>query len=117
MTSSAPYQENPPGREEVALAIRENLSRFPLILALLDGLRHPPVPSPGDPELRAGCERAITALLSAIAPLRSAVSRAGKAGKEERAIYALIRGRKAQELIDPDQLARLDSFVSLLLPE
>lgn len=105
----------PQSRAEVASAIQEHLSRLPLILSLLDGLRQPPFPAAGDSELRAGCERAVTAILSTLARLAPS-SPSTKSSKEERAIIALIRSHKAHELLDPDQLARLDSFITRLLP-
>ncbi len=86
-----------------------------MILGILSDLRKPPVPAAGDPELAIGCSRAMTAILAELARLEPSEAK-GKAGREERTAFTWFRDRKVHDLLDPDQLARLESFVSRLLP-
>ena len=102
-------------RELVARSVNEKLVRLPMILGILGDLRKPPVPAAGDPELEAGCSRAMTAILAELARLEPAGTE-GRAGKEEKKAFVWFRDRKVHELLDPDQLARLESFVARLLP-
>ncbi len=104
------------GREEVARRINEALARFDLILSLLETLNKPLIPSPGDSDLRNGCERAMTSILSALAGIEPAAPSSAPPGREEQLAKARLNGEKPYRLIDADRLTRLWSFVDRLLP-
>lgn len=101
-------------REEVARSINQVMERFPLILEILEELSRSH--APGDEEIRHGCQRAITAMLGALAQINPSEPSSTPMGKEEAAAKTWLAGRMPHSLIDPDQLACFDSFIECLLP-
>lgn len=106
------------GYEEAARAINRAMERFPLILENLEELLKSPVPAPGDGEIRHGCERAITAILAALAKIDppTAMASAATAGDEEQIARAWLLGELPGRLVDPARFARLNAFIDRLLP-
>jgi len=57
----------------------------------------------------------MTSLLSDLSKISRAPAAARQADSRETAIFEMIRNSEALELLDPDQLQRLDSLVVRLL--
>lgn len=89
------------------------MARFPLILRILGELRSAPLPFPGDGDIRHGCERALTGMLSELARIQKAP--AGKSSKAEESAQAWLQDAKASELIDADLLERMQQFIDAIL--
>lgn len=103
-------------REEISRRINDALARFDLILPLLETLNEPLIPLPGDADLRNGCDRAVTSILSALAGMEPSEASSNPPGDEENAVKARLNGERLSLLIDRDKLACLWSFVVRLLP-
>lgn len=105
------------GQEEVAREINRAMERFPLILENLDELAKSLVPAPGDAEIRHGCERAITAILAALAKIAPSIAMfsAMPAGPEEQIARAWLLGELPSRLVDPARFACLNAFIVRLL--
>jgi hypothetical protein len=102
-------------REKVARSINDALTRLDLILGLLETLNEPLIPFPGDADLRNGCERAMTSILSSLAGMEPAKP-SFLPGREEKALKARLNAERLSLLIDRDQFSYLWSFVVRLLP-
>ncbi len=89
------------------------MARFPLIVRTLEELRRDSVPYPGDDDIRHGCERALTTLLSELARIDSAP--AGKSSKEEEIARSWLDHPEASKLIDADKLVRMQLFIDCIL--
>jgi hypothetical protein len=103
-------------REEIAERINESMTRFGLIVSVLEELSRSTMPATGDVELRNGCERALTRILSVVAVMTPATSGGHSIGPEERKAMAWLAGKQLVTLIDPDKLAVLASLIDQLLP-
>lgn len=103
-------------REQVANQINQALTRLDLILTLLETLDEPLMPYPGDADLRNGCERAITSILSALAGIEPAKLSSALPSREEKALKASLNAERLSLLLDRDQFVYLWSFVMRLLP-
>ena len=106
------------GHEEVAREINRAMERFPLILENLEELSKSLVPAPGDAEIRHGCERAITAILAALAKIDPPIGMpsAIPAGSEEQIARTWLLGDLPGQLVDPARFACLNDFIDRLLP-
>lgn len=103
-------------REEVAERINESMTRFGLIVSVLEELSRSIMPATGDAELRNGCERALTKILSIVAVITPATSGGQNIGPEERKAMTWLAGKQLVTLIDPDKLAVLAGLIDQLLP-
>jgi hypothetical protein len=100
-------------RQEAAEKINLAMVRFPLILRTLRELSESEVPSPGDGDIRHGCERALTAILVAIARLDYAAP--GKVLPAEAIARNWLNSAEATEFIDGDILQRIEQFIDCVL--
>lgn len=124
--SSAPQVSGspPPGlpgancaaREAVARRINESMSRFGMILGLLEELSKEMIPLAGDSDIRHGCERALTSMLSKVAAMDPAPPSAAPPGPEEVRAKTCLDGERTGRLIDPDRLHGFWSLIHNLLP-
>jgi hypothetical protein len=87
-----------------------------LILRLLEILNEPLIPFPGDADLRNGCERAMTSILSSLAGMEPAGPSSVPPGREEKALKARLNAERLSRLIDGDRLECLWAFIVRLLP-
>jgi hypothetical protein len=71
------------------------------------------VPFPGDDDVRHGCERALTAMLSELA--RIEVAPAGKPSKAEEIAQCWLTSSVSGQLIDVDKLQRMQQFIDRIL--
>lgn len=94
-------------------AINRAMARFPLIVRTLRELRGTDIPLPGDDDLRHGCQRALTAILGELS--RIPVAPAGKPCKAEEIARNWLHTAAAGELIDADQLQRIQMFIDNIL--
>ncbi len=60
------------GRQDAVEALNRVLFRLPMVAGILRKINESALPSPGDDELRRGCERAITSILAELARLNPA---------------------------------------------
>ncbi len=100
-------------RKHSAEEINRAMARFPLILRTLGELGNAQFPFPGDDDIRHGCERALTSILSELAYIRKAP--AGKSSKAEETAKAWLQDPEASELINADILERMQQFVDAIL--
>lgn len=105
-----------PQRAVTLGCIENSLRRFPLLVSLMNHLRPAPLTMTGDQELRSACGRAMTSMLADLSQIPPAPPISRDADAREKAIFEMIRNSEALELLDPDQLQRLDSLVVRLLP-
>jgi hypothetical protein len=89
------------------------MARFPLILQILGELGQAPVPFPGDDDIRHGCERALTAMLSELARIK--IAPAGKPSKAEETAQSWLSSPGSAQLIDADKLQRMQQFIDRIL--
>lgn len=89
------------------------MSRFSLIVQILGELGKTDVPNAGDSDIRHGCERALTSILSELARIEIAPS--GKFSKTEETAQAWLHGKEARQLIDADILQRMQIFIDFIL--
>lgn len=104
-----------PSREQVAARINYAMTRFPLILEILDELSGSGCP--GDDELRHGCERCITMMLATLAAIEPACPSHEGPQRQEQVALSWLLGQKPRVLIDHVRLDRLDQFIRRLLPQ
>ena len=107
---------NPPfptTRKHSAEEINRAMARFPLLVQILGELNQAQVPFPGDDDIRHGCERALTAMLSELARIRVAPS--GKPSKAEDTAQSWLSSPVSGQLIDADKLQRMQQFIDRIL--
>lgn len=107
---------NPPApstRKHSAEEINRAMARFPLIVQILGELGQAPVPFPGDDDVRHGCERALTTMLSELA--RIEVAPAGKPSKAEEVAQSWLCSSVSGQLVDVDKLQRMQQFIDRIL--
>jgi len=100
-------------RKQTAEAINRVMSRFPLILEILEQLDESRIPAPGDGDLHRGCERACTTILAELAKIP--VAPEGKSSKAEEVAGSWLLGGTVARLIDPTQLERMQQFIDNIL--
>ncbi len=93
--------------------INRAMARFPLITKVLGELSDASVPFPGDDDIRHGCERALTAMLSELARIENAP--AGKVSKAEDLAQSWLNNATSRQLIDVDKLQRMQQFIDCIL--
>jgi hypothetical protein len=89
------------------------MARFPLLVQILAELNRDQIPMPGDADIRHGCERALTTMLSELARIEGAP--AGKLSKAEEAAQSWLQIPEASKLIDADKLVRMQLFIDRIL--
>ena len=107
---------NPPPRNrrlDATEKINPALARFPLVLRILGELAESRYPLPGDDDIRPGCERAITRILSDLA--RIAPAEPGEPDPAEETITAWLHHKDARRLIDADRLERVQQLIDSIL--
>lgn len=100
-------------RKQSAEAVHRAMTRFPMILEVLEQLGSAAVPFAGDEDIRHGCERALTSILVELARIEPAP--AGKPSKIEDSALQLLHSKTAERLINADQLQRIDQLVERAL--
>ncbi len=100
-------------RKHSAEEINRAMTRFPLLIQILAELNQDQIPLPGDADIRHGCERALTTMLSELARIEGAP--AGKPSKAEEAAQNWLLNPDASKLIDADKLVRMQLFIDRIL--
>ena len=100
-------------RKHSAEEINRAMTRFPFLVEILGELDRNTVPFPGDDDLRHGCERALTAMLSELARLGPAP--AGKPTQAEEMALSWLENPEARKLIDADKMERMQQFIDSIL--
>jgi len=100
-------------RKQSAEEINRAMARFPLLVQILAELSHDQIPLPGDADIRHGCERALTTMLSELARIEGAP--AGKLSKAEETAQNWLQHPAADKLIDADKLVRMQIFIDRIL--
>ena len=89
------------------------MARFPLLVQILAEINRDQIPMPGDADIRHGCERALTTMLSELSRIEGAPS--GKSSKAEEAAQNWLQNPDAGKLIDADKLVRIQLFIDRIL--
>ena len=85
-------------RKQSAEEINRAMARFPLLVQILAEINRDQIPMPGDADIRHGCERALTTMLSELSRIEGAPS--GKSSKAEEAAQNWLQNPDAGKLID-----------------
>ncbi len=107
--SSPPHRTRKQSAEEINRA----MARFPVVVRILGELGSASIPFPGDDDIRHGCERALTTMLSELARIGSAP--AGKPTKTEETAQNWLHIPEAGKLIDADKLQRTQQLIDCIL--
>lgn len=107
---SSPSQKS---RKQSIEEINRAMARFPLLVQILDELKRAPIPCPGDDDIRHGCERALTTILSELA--RIGCANPGKSSKAEETAQSWLQVPNARNLIDADKLERMQQLIDCIL--
>lgn len=113
LTNPAVNPTSQVSRKHTAEEINRAMARFPLIVQILGELGQAQVPFPGDDDIRHGCERALTAMLSELA--RIGVAPAGKPSKAEEIAQSWLNGSVSGQFVDVDKLQRMQQFIDRIL--
>lgn len=105
--------DSPKSRKQSAEEINRAMARFPLIVQILGELNQSPIPLPGDDDIRHGCERALTGILSELARIDCAPP--GKSSKAEETAQTWLLNIPANQLVDVDRLQRMQQFIDCIL--
>ena len=100
-------------RKHSAEEINRAMARFPFLVGILGELDRDTVPFPGDDDLRHGCERALTTMLSELA--RMGPAPAGQPTKAEEMALSWLHDPEARKLIDADKMERMQQFIESIL--
>lgn len=100
-------------RKQSAEEINRAMARFPLLIQILAELNRDHIPLPGDADIRHGCERALTTMLSELSRIEGAPM--GKPSKAEEAAQNWLQHPDAGKLIDADKLVRIQLFIDRIL--
>lgn len=103
----------PESRKRAADAVHHAMRRFPLVVDILGELGKAPVPFPGDEDIRHGCQRALTAMLAELSKIEPAPP--GKHSRHEETVFNWLHAKAAAQLIDADQLERLEHFIERIV--
>ncbi len=90
--------------------IEEAITRFPLIVRTLADLEDTAVPYPGDADIRHGCERALTSMLSELAR----INREDGASPGGDSALEWLHGPAARRLVDADKLERMEQLIDAI---
>lgn len=100
-------------RRQSAEAINHVMGRFPMIVEILGELGRTALPFPGDEDIRHGCKRALTAILSELSKIEPALP--GKSSKAEELARNWLDGDAVADLVDADHLQRIQQFIDRIL--
>lgn len=100
-------------RKQAAQEIDRAMARFGLIVKILSELEHTELPYAGDSDIRHGCERALTAILVELARIQPATSDQDE--QESAPPLSRLYSKPACDLIDGDQLQRMEQFIQRIL--
>lgn len=100
-------------RKQSAEEINRAMARFPLLVQILGELSQDQIPFPGDADIRHGCERALTSMLSELARIENAPP--GRPSKAEDTAQGWLQNSGARGLIDADKLQRMQLFIDCIL--
>jgi hypothetical protein len=100
-------------RKQFVEEINRAMARFPLVVQILGELNRAPVPSPGDADIRHGCDRALTSILSELARIGNAPE--DKSCKAEEIAQNWLQIPEARKLIDADKLQRMQQLIDCIL--
>lgn len=89
------------------------MARFPFLVEILGELDRNTVPLPGDADLRHGCDRALTTMLSELA--RMGPAPAGQPTSAEEMALSWLHNPEARKLIDADKMERMQQFIESIL--
>lgn len=101
-------------RVDAAEQINHAMTRFPLVLQILGDLAKSNAPFPGDDDIRHGCERALTRILSDLARIDPAP--VGTSSKAEEIARSWLHDPQALKLADADRLERIQQLIDSILP-
>lgn len=90
------------------------MARFPSIVKILGELASSSVPSPGDADIRHGCDRALTSMMSELARLVPVLFDGNSRHSGETAL-GWLNDPDAQRLIDADKLERMEQLIEALV--
>ena len=113
MSTKTDFSPETKSRKHSAEALNRAMARFPLIVEILGELSKAPIPFPGDDDLRHGCERTLTTMLSELAKIEPAPP--GKHCKTEEIAHNWLKGEKTIRMIDVDKLQRIQQFIDRIL--
>ena len=113
MSSKIELSPDSKTRKHSADAINRAMARFPLIVEILGELSKAQVPLPGDDDLRHGCDRTLTTMLSELARIEPAPP--GKSSKAEETARGWLKSDKVVRLVDVDKLQRIQQFIDRIL--
>ena len=100
-------------RRQSAEAINHAMGRFPMIVEILGELDKATLPFPGDEDIRHGCMRALTAILSELSKIEPAPP--GRSSKAEELARIWLDGEAVTQLVSADHLQRLQEFIDRIL--
>lgn len=100
-------------RSDAVEKINHAMARFPLVLRILGELAESRCPLPGDDDIRHGCERALTRILSDLARIPPALL--GEDVPDEATITGWLPHEGAHHLIDADRLERIQQLIDSIL--
>lgn len=100
-------------RKQCAEEINRAMTRFPLIVKILKELREAQIPRPGDNDIRHGCERALTSMLSELA--RIEIAPAAVSSNDEETARSWLHCPEARQFVDADILQRMQIFIDFIL--
>ena len=109
-TVSTPLRKGQSPADAVA-QITLALSRFSLMVDILEKLSFSDVPLPGDADIRHGCERALTSMLSELAH----IERVEDGEAEVLMMTPEWNTSLARRLIDADRLERVQQFIDSIM--
>lgn len=107
---SLPLQKT---RKQSVEEINRAMARFPLLVRIIEELNRAQIPYPGDDDIRHGCERGLTTILSELARIANAP--AGKSSKAEETAQSWLEIPEVRSLIDADKLERLQQLIDCIL--
>ena len=89
------------------------MTRFPMILGVLEAIRKTEVPAPGDRDIEHGCERALTAIMAELAKIKPAPS--GEPNDRVETTLGWVQRAAALKLIHADILERFQQLIERIL--
>lgn len=109
-SAPAPERMSPP---DIADEISRVLARFPLIVRVLGELQLSQIPFPGDDDIRHGCDRALTSMLSELARIKTAPGKSPSTAVES--TRSILANPAARGLVDADKLQRMQLLLDSIL--